>query len=209
VKSTGDTALRLFSDQRELLAFTTASQVTIDTFWFENNYVGEVHVTHATLAQGTHFSILGEIPHALPDTLKFGQMLGVIVQFSGDTTGFYHDSLTIEASQNLQSFPVYNLEAVYTKTSAGVASNVHNGPALLTLSPNPATGPVQIAIANASHTSVEVFDLLGDLLWSADNSMGYVWTPNEQTNGTYIVRASGIDTDGRPFTLSKRLILGR
>ncbi len=202
--------LQLFPAQSELLAMTTSSQVTVDTFWFINNYPGEVHIPSGGvhLAQGTYFSILGEIPHSLPDTLTTSQSLGVIVQFSGDTNGFYHDSLYIDAEHALQSMPI-NLEAIRTGVPAAVRGVAASGPALLWLAPNPATGPVAIAIANAEKASIEIFDLLGNRVAAVPNALSSSWDATGMSGGIYIVRATGVDQNGNTFTLSKRLILAK
>ncbi|MDP4199367.1 MAG: hypothetical protein Q8922_11105 [Bacteroidota bacterium] len=204
--SSTDTGLQLFPAQSELLAMTTSSHVTVDTFWFLNNLTGQVHVTGASLSQGTHFQILGELPHGLPDTLTLNQRFGVIVQFTGDTNGFYHDSLTIEASQNLAPWPPFNLEAFYTKANAGISTNIISSTVGLSIAPNPAEGPIGIRVSNATKASVEIFDLLGNRLAIMPNTLQTTWDAPARNGGFYIVRASGVDQNGNAFTISKRLI---
>ncbi|MDP4233659.1 MAG: T9SS type A sorting domain-containing protein [Bacteroidota bacterium] len=204
--------LQLFPAETELLAMTTSSQVTLDTFWFVNNYGGSVIIPSngVKLSQGTHFSIAGTLPHALPDTITSSQNFGVIVQFSGDTSGFYHDSLTIEASHNLQGFPVYNLEALYTKSAnSGVNSIMSSSPASLSLVPNPSEGPVTMMLASATKASIEIFDVLGNRVAVMPNALTSSWDPTGLSDGIYIVRANGVDENGTAFTLLKRLILAR
>ncbi|MDP4199369.1 MAG: T9SS type A sorting domain-containing protein [Bacteroidota bacterium] len=206
--STSD--LQLFPAQSELLALTTSSQVTVDTFWFVNNYSGAVHIPlgGVHLAQGTYFSILGEIPRNVPDTLTSSQKLGVIVQFSGDTNGFYHDSLYIDADYAIQSLPI-NLEAVRTGVPAAVHRVAIAGPAQIWLAPNPALGPVAISIDNAERASIDIFDVLGNRVAVMPNAISSSWDPTGLSGGIYIIRASGMDQNGDPFAISKRLVLAR
>lgn len=209
VASTDSTALQLFPAQSELLAMKTTKAVTIDTFWFVNNSGGEVHVTGASLTQGTYFHILGEVPHALPDTLTASQKLGVIIRLDGDTLGFYHDSLYITASNALQSMPI-DLEAmVLGLEGAGVARAEEPTSVNLWLSPNPATGPVAIGVEGARHASIEIFDLLGSRVVSLPDALNTTWNAASSEGHAYIVRATGTDATGQPFTLSKRLMLTR
>lgn len=208
VTKTGTSNLQLFPAQTELIAMRTTQKVTVDTFWFVNNTSTDVHVTGASLAHGApYFAINGYLPHSLPDTLTPSQKFGVIVQFNGDTLGFYHDSLTIQASQSLMS-QVYNLEAVLLK-SAGAGVNLSIAPVQATLSlvPNPAQGEISIAIAGAPRATIELYDLLGNRVATLANVSQTTYDPSALAGGIYIVRATGTDDAGNAFTISKRLAI--
>ncbi len=220
---TGETnsTLDLFQNETGLLALTTSDNTTIDTFWFDNNESGQVIVNGVSLSQGTNFSILGELPHALNDTLSSGHLMGVIVKFDGDTNGFYHDSLTIttelsathkkdEISSNTTKH-VFNLEALHTQGAAGVAQPIAVSAATISIVPNPASGPVMISVNEAAKAEIEVFDLLGNRILNAPQmgSNAYEWNESGMANGIYIVRATGVDANGTSFVISKRMVLNK
>jgi hypothetical protein len=211
VASSADT-LSLYRSQAGLLALTTDTTVTSHTFFFRNPLSSTIYVSNVGLSQGSHFSITGVSPHSTPpdDTLASGGLLGVTVQVSGDTSGFYHDSLIITTRDGAQSW-VFNLEAmanikpVQQQGVALTAKTVAN----LTLSPNPAGAAVTIGIENAERANVEIFDLLGNRVARLSNAAQYQCNAEDLSTGIYIVRATGEDTNGVPFTASKRLILER
>jgi hypothetical protein len=208
VRTSSDSAhgLSIYANENELIAMRTSNSVVVDTFWFKNNYGGTVTVSNAKLSSGAHFSILGYIPGSLPISLSANQSMGIIVQFSGDTLGFYHDSLYVDASHNIWSQAI-DLEAMMTtQNGAGVQRDVQSNVSLF-VSPNPATGPVQIAVSGARTASVEVYDLLGSRVVSLPNAMEASWNANGMSGGAYIVRASGVDENGEQYTITKRLIL--
>jgi hypothetical protein len=199
--------LSIYADQNELVAMRTSNHVQVDTFWFANNYGGNVTVSNAKLSSGAHFQILGYLPGSLPITLSANQSMGIIMQFNGDTVGFYRDSLYLDASHNIWSQPI-NVQA-YATQSAGVRDNTVSTTASLFVSPNPANGPVAIAIAGARTANVEVYDLLGGRIVSIPNTMDASWNADGLSGGAYIVRASGTDSNGNPYSITKRLILVR
>ena|SRR5436190_1104957 len=101
-----------------------------------------------------------------------------------------------------------DLEAWATvAASAGVRHTHTSGTVALWVSPNPANGPVQIAVDGARTANVEVYDLLGSRIVSIPNAMETSWNADGLSGGAYIVRASGTDATGKPYSITKRLIL--
>ncbi len=221
VTDSTNTDLQLFQNETGLMALTSSGSSKIDTFWFDNNESDPVIVTNVQLSQGIHFSIVGELPHSLDDTLISGSSMGVIIQFNGDTNGFYHDSLTVttevsgtHGKEQITSFStthLFNLEAIQTQGSAGVSEPVANSSATISINPNPASGPVTIAVNEAQKATIEVFDILGNQIVNADpmGSSAYEWNASGMANGIYIVRASGVDVNGTPFVISERMVLNK
>jgi hypothetical protein len=77
----------------------------------------------------------------------------------------------------------------------------------LTVSPNPSRGSVRIALTGAENTSLQIFDMLGKEVYSSSGNSEVQWNAN--ASGVYIVRATGIDTNGEEFIVSKRLVIDR
>lgn len=200
--------LSIYANQSELIAMRTSNTVVVDTFWFANNYGGNTTVSNATLSTGApHFFILGYVPHGLPVTLSANQSMGIIIQFKGDTLGYYHDSLYIESSNSLTTTRI-DVEAIMaSQNGAGVARTAPATGAALFVSPNPANGPVQIAVDGARTATIEVYDLLGVRILSMPNMTQASWNADAIGGGAYIVRATGVDAQGHTYSITKRLIL--
>ena len=198
-----NTNLQLFPGQTGLLALKSKTSTVIDTFWFDNNYSTAVRVSAVSLANGTNFHLLGILPHALEDTLSPGNKMGAIIQFDADTNGFYHDSLTITTdvmktykkheTTSAGSSQRFNLEAIRTQAAPAAVEQL-SMPAAFTLSPNPARDAVTIGLPNDGTSNVEIYDVLGNLVFRGTEHGSFVWngTANGSPggNGAYIVRVS-------------------
>jgi hypothetical protein len=205
--------LNLFTDQTGLMALTTTNSITVDTFWFDNNTTGNVLVTSVSLSNTTNFSLLGILPHSPNDSLTSGDKMAVIIQFDGDTNGFYHDSLIV-VTENGWSAPVrniFNLEAIRTEGVAGVSETPAPSSAMLSVVPNPASGPVTITMNGVQKATIAIYDILGNRILSNPplNNDAYEWDHSGNTNGVYFVRVSGIDANGTPFVMSKQIVLNK
>ncbi len=77
----------------------------------------------------------------------------------------------------------------------------------LAITPNPAREAVRIALTGAEESSVQIFDMLGKEVFSSSITSEARWTA--PTSGIYIVRVSGIDTNGEEFIISKRLVINK
>ncbi len=200
-------SLGLFADQTELLTLRSDTTSITRTFRFINNSGGREFVTSASLSTGAHFHITGYDPHSPWDTLANGASMGITIQFDADTNGFYRDSLTINTQGGLKG-QVFNLEAIRSQgVSAGVQQIALVSPASLSIVPNPATGPVVIALSNTRRSTLEIFDLLGARIAIVPDAPSYIWQPGNLPAGSYIIRASGVDANGAQFVISKSLIL--
>ncbi len=210
---TTGTDLSLFQNETGLMALTTSNSVTVDTFWFDNNTAAHVLVSSVSLTNSTNFSLVGVLPHSPNDSLASGGEMGVIIQFDGDTNGFYHDSLIVvtDGGWSLPVQHIFNLEAMHTQGTAGVAVPVAISPASISIVPNPASGPVMISVNEAQKANIEIFDLLGNQIVNATEAgtSAYEWNASSMANGIYIVRANGVDKNGSPFVISERMVLNK
>jgi len=203
----GEDSLKLFGDQSALLTLRADSIATSRTFYFQNTMPATIRVTDVHLTDTTHFRIDSVLPHAIPDTLTSGAYLAVAMTFDADTLGFYRDSLVIVTEGSAQAI-AFNVQAIMAKTAGKPQQNVSEASAseaAFLLFPNPTRGDVAIGISNASHATVEVFDLLGNRVTSLSVMGTLAWDARMLPAGSYFVRASGVDAEGRSFVISKRL----
>src|SRR5579883_1776215 len=191
-----------------LLAMKGNTNSTTKIFSIQNSLGKDIIINSVALAEGSHFSVKGITPHSSTgyDTLRTNGSLTVIVEFDAASNGFYHDSLIFKGKDGAPT-AVFNLEGIRAQ-SAGVNNPTHT-PVTLLLTPNPAEGPVRIDVANAQRSTLEIFDMLGTRLLQIPNTSLYNWNSEGLPNGSYIVRADGMDINGTPFVISKRLVLER
>jgi hypothetical protein len=198
--------LKLFPETQELLPLRTETNSFTRTFYFRNNANKTARVTDVYLAHNdAHFSITGMTPNSTPVTLTTGQTMGVEITFTSDTNGFYHDSLVVITEDGAKA-TYFDLEAVRTNgAAAAVGPQVKLGEsASLSLSPNPMSNMVDIHVDGVQQQRVEIYDMLGNRIAEVK---GTTWSSAGLANGSYIVRASGIDGTGKSFVISKRLVV--
>jgi hypothetical protein len=196
-------SLGLFTAPEEsVLTLKTQASVTTRTFYFTNNSGADLSVTAVTLSTGAHFQITGMTPSTLPAHLAAGDVLAIDVQFSGDTNGFYRDSLIVTTENSLTS-TVFELQALREPASR-VASST-DGTELL-LSPTPVDSRLTVRMNNAAKVTYDILDLLGQRVISATGSSEWSASVGHLTAGSYVLRASGIDRAGKPFLTSRMFI---
>jgi hypothetical protein len=133
--------------------------------------------------------------------------MNVEVQVEADTNGFWQDSLIIVTEQGAKA-QAYKVEAVrgatqFVNSSASLVSN-----ASLSVSPNPAQGPVAIQVHGAARVNIDVLDLLGRSVAHVSGVSQWSW-PGATDAGVYFVRASGVDLSGHTFTTTSRVVMER
>lgn len=208
IDSSADSLGLFTAPEQSVLTLQTQSSVTTRTFHFTNNGTGNLIVTGVHLRNGTHFQITGTVPVSLPDTMAHGDDLAVTVQFNGDTIGFYRDSLeiTTQGSSFQLSPPIlFDLQAIRTPAAA-VHAELEEVLDII-LQPSPARKELTATVPTAHSTLFEIYDLLGHKLISERRSSGQ-WNASLESvpSGTYILRATGLDANGRSFQASKRFI---
>jgi hypothetical protein len=197
-------SLGLFTPPEEsVLTLQTQSSVVTRTFYFTNNSGADLTVTAVSLSSGSHFQITGMIPSTLPALLANGDELAVSVQFNGDTTGFYRDSLIITTEHSLVS-AVFELQALRqpaSRVAGSIADEME-----LTLSPTPAHNELTVRIRASDKVSYELLDLLGARVAQGSGTGTWKTSLAELPPGSYVLRASGADRNGKPFVASKMFI---
>jgi len=197
---------QLFRSQTSGLTLVTDTSVVFHTFYFQNPLSSTIYVTSVDLDDTTHFSITGITPHAPKDTLSSGGVVGVDIQFRGDTSGMYRDTLIITTENSAQSWK-FGLQAIYRiKTTSGVGPAPTAGIATLSVNPNPAREVIHVDITNARDALLEMFDLLGNRIGSGAHALSCSWAREDLADGIYIIRATGRDLNEIPFVLSRRVI---
>jgi len=165
------------------------------------------------------FGSYNQSSQLLYDTLRANATIGpIIMTLNAPDTGTVNLALTLtyvtlEAKQK-GALPASN-SLTYTVVAHRLPPVVEsvsepNAPAPVdfTLSPNPAQGEVTIGLPDNGSSTVEVYDVLGNLVMSRVAQGTFIWNGTSNTgalaNGTYIVRVSQGD-----HASSKRLVIVR
>jgi hypothetical protein len=82
----------------------------------------------------------------------------------------------------------------------------------ISVSPNPAEGQVIIAVENAQNLTAEIYDVLGNLVWTDRGISEVRWNLKgtsavAASSGIYIIKISGIDSQGGEFLESRKLVI--
>jgi hypothetical protein len=207
LSGTDTSHMLLYPSQTEVLPMSSTSQVFTKTFTFTNNLSNTEKVTSVSFANGTHFSVVSPTSSSLPITLTTNETMNVEVQVDADTNGFWQDSLIIVTEHGAVA-QAYKVEAVrgatqFVNSSASLVSS-----ASLSVSPNPAQGPVAIQVHGAARVNIDVLDLLGRSIAHVSGVSQWSW-PGATDAGVYFVRASGVDLSGRSFTTTSRVVMER
>ena len=201
--------LELFPVQTELLPITSNKQTTTLKFRFSNNMGQAVKIVSVTVKDGTHFTISQINPSDPPFTLQANGVMEVLITFDANLNGFYTDDLIIVTDKGLLS-QTFSLQGLRTG-ALGVAANADQ--ALdITLSPNPARSIVTIGTTGIRSGNFELLDMLGTRIAERLGGTQCWWNISALaqkglSDGSYFVRASGIANDGKPFVITKRLII--
>ena len=135
-----------------------------------------------------------------------------LIMLQEQDTGTYPIDLAINFSYALQA-QNYTILVHYTEPLSSVPA-VSMLPSLdFTLNPNPALGEVTISLPDEINATVEIYDILGNLLLHKQASGQFVWDGGSNNmapaSGTYIVRVTERRGDGTVAISSKRLVFMR
>lgn len=201
--------IQLFPAQTETLNIVTKESTTTQSFVFTNNLSTSVKVLGVSVKDGTHFSVSSPKSADLPITVDAGKSLTVELSFDAGSNGQYSDSLVITTDHAAvaQQFVLHG-----TRTST---ADVVTTPAVtpnLTVTPNPSPGNARLSVVGAANATLQIYSELGVLIASHENSTSWQLGAGDATgpqlaSGAYIVRASGIGSDGRPFVTSKQIVV--
>jgi hypothetical protein len=198
--------LELFPKQTETLIMKGEVDATTRTFYFKNNRPDAVEVTSVALNTGDHFRITSMSPSATPFVLQPNDEMTLELEFDADANGFYRDSLIIVTNDALQSltFSVQGLQ----QASSGVAAKVDASAIGLHITPNPAIGPITFSADEVRSVKFEVIDLLSNSIFSAHGPSA-TWNASTAAAGSYILKATGVDDQGKPFIASENFVVTR
>ena len=131
----------------------------------------------------------------------------------GDTTALTGSLDIVQQTQcgqtdtgilQLHGFPASSAQASVTE-----ASSQSSG---FSINPNPSHADVTISLPSGNNSTVEIYDVLGNLVLRKVASGEFVWNPessNGAANGAFIVRVTERGADGASVVSSKRLLLVR
>ena len=155
----------------------------------------------------------------LQDTLAPGATYGPIILTLYADTGTYNIDLTLtywtQQAHQKGAIPSSSNSLTYTVVAhrlpplpEAVLEPNMPAPVDFTLSPNPAQGEVTIGLPQDGPSTVEIYDVLGNLLFQGTEHGPFIWNgvagATSLANGSYIVRVS----HGNAVS-SKRLVLVR
>ena len=156
---------------------------------------------------GTHSYIFAE--HQVYDTMQPREAcyppVPVIVVTNGP--GTYSFDLSVTYTNSLQA-QHYTLVVNSTASPLSSVEQSTAAPLEFSLMPNPARDEVKIALPEEEHSTVEIYDVLGNLVLRKEAMGGMVWSPKD-ASGIYIVRVTTRGDDGRMMSRSKRLVFAR
>jgi hypothetical protein len=171
-----------------------------------NNSGNRTKVDGVALTQGTYLRV--SVDTTLPVTLDTNAELDFFIYLTDTTRTSYDDTLLVTTEHGIVSTP-YHIHA--TRGKAGVGAIASRESAMITVNPNPTQGAISIQTPGMKEADIQVLDILGRVVASSHVTSG-IWKWNgtatsELANGTYIVRASGVSTNGVRTTLSQRFLL--
>jgi hypothetical protein len=141
-------------------------------------------------------------PGAWSDSMSF------MMQVSD--SGVYPITLSVNFTNALQAQNYVLLLHYSWPQNASVRTPRTSSIANFTLNPNPASGQVTISLPSDYASTIEIYDILGKLLFQKVAAGAYVWNGESSSGilpaGSYIVRVSQADPSNGFITASKRLI---
>jgi flagellar hook assembly protein FlgD len=145
--------------------------------------------------------------------LAAGAKMTVAIKYSPNGSSGQSDQLVIGSNSTIAQ-NVISFKGVNTPAAASVSNDVPAG-VTLTVSPNPMSSQLTVALTGVRSTNISVYDLSGKLVRTASTSASsWMWdgSANDGTvmmSGTYFVRISSIGTDGTPFVATRKVVLAR
>lgn len=220
--------LQLPPSATDTIKIDVRAAITGHVLVIQNSTTGRIYLVNAQLTDiGRKTSLQGNSgPHCVDgykgstvfcfdDTLSPGawsDSLRFMMQVSD--SGVYPVTLSVNFTNALQAQNYTMLIHYIFPKNAAVRIPSASPSANFTLNPNPATGQVTITLPEGLNSTIEISDILGNLLLKKVVSGTYVWNGESSSGGvvpvgSYIVRVSQADQSGRFLTASKRLIFRR
>ncbi len=212
------TYLNVPADSSTTISMIAKTRVSRHAFIIHNASSSRILVTTLGITSGdsiASFDNYGSTAQVY-DTINAGGYSNMIImKIDASDTGSYNIGLLLDYYNSL-------LAQTYTvkvhRTTANATASVHStgrlAPSEFAMNPNPAQGSVVISLPTEGTSTLEIFDVLGNLLLSKQASGKFEWDgtstgSSAPASGSYIVRVTQRETDGTTKSSSKRLILVR
>ncbi|MBS1903337.1 MAG: choice-of-anchor D domain-containing protein [Bacteroidetes bacterium] len=207
---TNDTVIReLYPNEPRVISIESHGDRPTKTFTFTNNLTVDVTVNGVTLKNGTYFQIQSTTPATTPFVLHPSDNMTVTVIYTANDKDVHYDTLVINSTHNLlgTGFQLQGVRAATSSVRAEIPSGV-----TISLTPNPMSSRLVATVTGTTSATIEVYDMLGKQLTSSATTGTWVWNATTDAgarvaSGSYIVRISGVSTDGIPFVTSKRVVV--
>ena len=203
-----DTVVRpLFTDSKEkrTLAIEGNADHITTSFYFTNNIGVDATVNKVYLDDNTYFTITSTTPSPVPFVLHPGDNLTAVVTYTATDHLVHHAHLLIDADHQIGATNSFDLQGF--QVSGASVSNTLPSDVAITVSPNPATSFVNVAMSGVRNGNVEVYDMLGKSISTSASSTSWKWDASNAVAGSYIVRISGESLNGERFTTTKRVVV--
>jgi hypothetical protein len=204
----------LFGGGQQSIMIKSHGQQANVSLVFTNNLSTSVRISNIALASGRYFTIINGAPTTRrPVTLAAKASITLKVSFNAADLNVHTDQIVV-ASNSSQSLNTISLKGQQVAASASVANSLPAGVSI-TMLPNPMTSYLKVDLVGAGNASAVIYDMQGKSVLSTTlNTSEWIWsgTANDGSAlpaGTYIVRLSGVSSQGAPFVSTQKIILAR
>lgn len=205
-------ATPLFPDKEYVLGMSSSAPSFSQDFHFVNNGLTNTKIISVGLADPSpEFAVTNIAPtNTLPFTLLSGEKMTVSVLFTPSQVGkVFFNQLVITTEQGIQSVS-YPLQGLRTTTSSVHESSEPS--VSVSLTPNPASASVTVSIKDAGQIDgATMTDELGKTIFYYNQPQQPEWkwelNPTRIAAGTYFIRINGKTAEGKPFIVTKRLVV--
>ncbi len=186
--------------------FLQDMQITDTSFAATFNAFAGPHCRHAIASQKKFCFDDTLLASATSDT--------VLMMLREPDSGTYNVNLSVNYANALTA-QTYTIRTHYVRPErSGVPVSRPVTSADFSMRPNPARDEVTISLPSYGQSTIEIFDVLGNLMIRQNASGEFVWRGESLAgqfvpNGTYIIRVGQRAPDGSASTQSKRLMLMR
>jgi hypothetical protein len=197
-------SIPLYGDEERTLTFEGDSSDLSERYVFYNNQADTITILSVALKHGTHFTIEKILPRYPELKLDSGEAIGVVVSFDNEP-GTYADTLIIVTETGIVALDFPMVALIHG------TSSVHSSPVSkprMSVTPNPGAGPITISLSEVKSASLEVLDIMGKSMLQL-KGVSTVVDGNDLAAGSYFIRASGIDINGKPFVVTQRLVIAQ
>jgi hypothetical protein len=210
----GDTTLHtLFGGGHQSIIVKSHGSGANVVLQFTNNLSTSVTVSNMSLVSGKNFTIISGAPTAMkPVRLSPGRSISVKVAFKASDYALHTDQLQVSSNS---AQPVSSISLSGVQVAAASVSNSIPAGVTITALPNPMTSRLKVDLTGISSAAVVIYDISGRTVLSTSiTSSEWIWNGTATDGsmlvaGTYIVRISGMSTEGAPYITTQKIVLAR